>query len=132
MAVEALSEFFEGKAQWKVRGLTTAELLKCNAAAEKQKSLISAVEAVAGSVGKDKIAATQKLLGLDGTIDADMAKRLEMLVCGSVDPEITLDVAVKLGEYFPVEFMQLTNEIMKLTSDGADTVKQKPSGKTQK
>lgn len=132
VAVGALSTWFDGKAEWVVRGLSATELLAANAASEKQKNLAAAVEAIAGSVGKDKIPATQKLLGIVGQTDAEMAKRLELLVSGSVSPEITLDIAVKLADNFPVEFMQLTNEILKLTSEGADVLKPKPSGKTQK
>lgn len=130
--VEGLADFFDEEPEWIVRGMSAGELLKCNSASETQKNLATAIEALAGSVGKDKVPATRKLLGLEGVADAEMAKRLEMLVIGSVKPEIGLDAAVKLGHSFPVEFMQLTNEIMKLTSEGADTVKRKPSGKTPK
>jgi hypothetical protein len=48
-----------------------------------------------------------------------------MLTAGSVDPEITLPVAVKLAEKFPIEFMTLTNVITELTGLGFEYAKQK-------
>ena len=42
---------------------------------------------------------------------------------GSVAPAVSLPVAVKLAEAFPIEFLQLTNEISDLTGRGADLVK---------
>lgn len=130
--VDALSEWFAGDPVWKVRGLSTSELLKCNTAGDRQKNLMTAVEAVAGGQGKDRVTATRQILGIEGSQDSDMAKRLEMLTIASVEPKIELSDAVKLGNYFPAEFMLLTSTIMRLTAEGADSVKPKPSGKTQK
>jgi hypothetical protein len=55
-----------------------------------------------------------------GVTNGEIAKRLEMLVMGSVSPEVTLPVAVKLAEAFPVEFLELTNAITTLTGQGFD------------
>jgi hypothetical protein len=63
------------------------------------------------------------VLGLIKDTPGEIAKRLEMLVMGSVAPAVSLPVAVKLAEAFPIEFLQLTNEISDLTGRGADLVK---------
>jgi len=130
--VEALSAFFDGDPEWKVRGLSAGELLQCNSAAERQNNISEALEAVVSAVGKQKIEPMQRLLGLMGKHEGETAKRLEMLTLGSLEPQIELNVAVRVAEFYPLEFMQLTNTIGKLTSEGADPVKRKPSGKTQK
>jgi hypothetical protein len=72
------------------------------------------------------VADARKALGLAGKeTPGEIAKRLEMLAMASVEPAISLQVAVKLAENFPVEFYQLTNEITELTGMGFDLVKPK-------
>jgi hypothetical protein len=60
----------------------------------------------------------------------DVAKRIEHLVLGSVDPVCTPDLAVRLCETYPVEFYQLTTKILELTGKGQEPGKSKRSGKT--
>jgi hypothetical protein len=133
LRLEALADWFEGEPLWTVRGVSASELALANEAAERQKSLIGAIEAVAGAVGQEKVQATRELLGIDRKeTPADIAKRLELLVAGSVDPVIELDVAVKLANTFPIEFMLLSNKVLLLSGQGAVPGKSKPSGKANK
>lgn len=135
--VKALAQWFtdlpDGESPtWTVRGLTADELGRADEAAERQRNLADALEAFAGAVGPEKVVATQELLGVKrGGIPAETAKRQEMLVLGSVDPEITLDVARKLGKTFPVEFRLLTNKIVILSGQGSVPGKSPPSGDVQ-
>lgn len=133
--VPGLKGFFpEGENPvWKVRGLTGQEIGQANEAPDNFKTMAAAVEALAGAQAmKEKVSAIRDLLGLGGKTPADVAKRLEHLVLGSVDPPCTLDLAVKLCEAFPIEFFELTNKILRLTGLGQMPGKQPPSGEIPK
>lgn len=128
--VPGLADFFDkdAPAEWHVRGLTSIELNNAMEAGKRQASIESIVKAMAQ--GGDQVEAMRKALGLTKDTPGEIAKRLEMLVCGSVEPKITLPQAVKLAEAFPVEFLQLTNKITELTGKGAELVK--PSAASRK
>lgn len=119
----ALAPFFdEGEDPFfVVRGLTTNELHKALDAGKRQSSIETIVKAIATS--GDQAGAVRKALGLTADTPGEIAKRLEMLVYGSVTPAIDLPTAVKLAEAFPIEFLTLTNEITELTGKGFDLVK---------
>jgi hypothetical protein len=118
--VPALSVFFsEGEAPvWRVRGLTATELHKALEAGKRQGAVDSVARAIAANA--DQVATIRRALGLSSDTPGDIAKRLEMMVMGSVAPVVDLPTAVKLAGAFPVEFMQITNEITELTGKGAD------------
>jgi hypothetical protein len=133
--VPDLKDYFEEGTDpvWIVRGLTGHELGKVNEAEERNRNLIAIVDALVSARVQDKAEGIKKLIGLDNTTPSDIAKRLEMLVIGSVDPSIDLELSVKLCTNFPVEFLQLTNTITKLTGQGAQVKKkQSGSGRIQK
>ena len=125
VAVPALADFFgsDETPVWVVRGLTSNELHRAINAKVTSKLTDEVVKAIdsGGDIAKE----LQKKLGLGKDVPAEVAKRLEMLVAGSVEPEITLQVAVKLAENFPVDFLTLTNEITELTGMGFDSAKPK-------
>ena len=121
--VSALAQFFDDgeKPEWEVRGLSATELHKAIEAGRRQGSIDSIVKAIAAN--GDQASAVRKALGLSKDVPGEIAKRLEMLVLGSVSPAVTLPQAVKLAEAFPVDFLSLTNEITDLTGQGFDLVK---------
>jgi hypothetical protein len=123
VAVEALAPFFdEGEpAEWEVRGLTASELHNALEAEKRQGNIEAIVRAI--STKQEQTKAIREALGLTGDTPGEIAKRLELLVAGSVSPKIELSAAVKLAEAFPIEFMVLTNKISELTGKGADLVK---------
>lgn len=123
VSVPALAVFFDDNEspEWEVRGLTASELHRAMEASRKQGTIESIVKAIAAT--GDQSAAIRKALGLSGDTPGEIAKRLEMLVMGSVNPVVTLPQAVKLAEAFPIEFLQLTNEITELTGQGYELVK---------
>jgi hypothetical protein len=120
VSVPGLAAFFdEGEEPiWVVRGLTAGELYHAAEAKARQTDTSNLLSALSNS--SDAVEAMRKVLGLTKDTPGEIVKRLEMLVLGSVVPKIELAVAVKLGEKFPVEFMQLTNEIVTLTGKGAE------------
>ncbi len=122
--VPALADFFgPGEAPvWQVRGLTASELYRANDAKQRQAAVSSVVDALAAQA--DKAAELRKALGLSAqSTPGEVAKRLEMLVDGSVQPRVDLSVAVLLAERFPIEFLAITNAITELTGQGAELVK---------
>jgi hypothetical protein len=133
--VPELAEWFgaDEKPVWVVRGLTAAELGRANQAADKSgENLRALVAAMAGS--GDKADAIRKTMGLsDEDVPTDVSRRIEMLAAGSVSPKIgseNRDVAVRLAESFPTVFYNLTNHILNLTGQGAESGKPKRSGQT--
>lgn len=118
--------FLEGETpEWEVRGLTAAEFYRAMEAFERQRVLVAAADISSEAVGAgaELAASLKRLLGVSKSAPPELAKRLEMLVFGSVEPKITLPLAVKLGENFPIEFALLTNKIVELTGRGADLAK---------
>lgn len=131
--LSALAGFFDDdeKPIWQVRGLTHAELSQAAVSMDATKNVDALVNALTGS-SKVKAEAIKRLLGVAGDeVPQETKKRLEYLVMGSVDPAVTLDIAVKLAHTYPIEFGLLTNKILQLTGQGKvlAEVKQKPSGK---
>jgi hypothetical protein len=130
--VEALADFFtleaDEKPMWEVRGLSATELHRAIEAGKRQSSVEAIIKAIAAS--GDQTQAVRKALGLTTDTPGEIAKRLELLVLGSVAPAIELPTAVKLAERFPIEFMQLTNEIGELTGLGFDLVKPRAASQT--
>lgn len=127
--VPGLASFFKDgeAATWKVRGLTASEFARAEDSAKRTKDLVAVVKAMARE--QEKIAELRDALGLGDAVPAEISKRMEMLVMGSVEPACDLDTAIKLAQFFPVEFYQLTNHITRLTGAGAEVGKSPPSGK---
>lgn len=127
--VPGLAHWFEDgePAVWRVRGQTANEMAASIDAGSKHKNIDTIIKAIAADA--DQVAELQKAIGISKETHSDIIKRLEMLVQCSVDPVITLDVAVKLAETRPIDFYTLTNKILYLTGQGMDIKKSKPSGK---
>jgi hypothetical protein len=130
--VEGLAPFFaEGEeAAFVVRGLTSVELHNAMEAGKRQ----TAIEAIVSAIGtkQEQVEAIRKAIGISKDTPGEIAKRLEMLVAGAVEPKLSLPQAVKLAEAFPVEFMQLTNTITMLTGKGFEMGKPEASSRKKK
>jgi hypothetical protein len=120
--VPELAAWFEGPAEWTVRGLTGDEIARANDGVSKAALVASAVEALAaGSAARaEQVEAMRGILGIGTDTPPDLVKRLEHLVFGSVAPEIDREIAVRLFAAYPVVAYQLTNKILELTGLGAD------------
>jgi hypothetical protein len=130
--VPGLADFFEDgdKPVFTVKGLTGKELALCLEAPRKNKNLEAVTKAMAGSSDKDKIEAFRKVLGLDAGVPDEFAKRLEMLVHGSVEPKLDHELAKRLAETSATDFYSLTAKISELTDMGKQVAKKKPTGQT--
>lgn len=133
VSVSALKDFFpDGKDPvWKVRGLTADEIARCDEAGERNKMVEAIAEALAAANKADITDGIKKMLGVSSDVHAEVAKRMQQMVSGSIDPEIPLDVAVKIATVAPIEFYAITNEILQLTGLGQVAGKSQPSGKEQ-
>lgn len=130
--VPDLAEWFEEgtEAVWKVRGLSGQELGKATAAAEKNREVRAILEGLQSKNSKRIAEAVRGLVDPDTPVD--VAKRITMLHLGSVEPEGTEELALKMCREFPVEFFSITNKILELTGKGATSGELKPSGTEKK
>lgn len=118
--VPELQSFFgEGEASvWSVKGLTGHELAKVNEAVKTNKDVSSILEGIASEVNTEKVAAIKESLGLTTNSPDDLVRRIATLRFGSVNPEISQEICVKLADNFPTIFFLLTNKIFELTGEG--------------
>ena len=119
---------------WRVRALTAVELAKVREAVERNaaglktlvESLVYAQDDAKNAVGKDI------KRRMDDQVPGDIVRRYEILMAGSVDPEVKeKSDAITLGVNHPGTLYELTNKILELTGQGATPGKQKPCGGTK-
>ena len=134
--VPELKDWFEDGVEpvWKVRALTAVELAKVREAVERNasglktlvESLVYAHDDAKNAVGKDI------KRRMDDQVPGDIVRRYEILMAGSVDPEVKdKSDAITLGVNHPGTLYELTNKILELTGQGATPGKQKPCGGTK-
>ena len=131
--VPDLADWFDkdAKPEFIVRNLTGSEFVLVQDAVQKNKNKVAMIEALVESNQMDKVDAIKDLIGNSDKVPDELARRLEMVVFGTVEPELDMSAAIKLAENFPSEFMMIAGKITQLTGKGASMVKRKPSGKTQ-
>lgn len=127
--VESAKEYFEGDPVWTVRGLTGVEVAQVNEAQERNRNMSAIVEGLVSADKAELVESIREKLGIGDAVPNEIARRLEVLVLGSVKPDIEHNVAVKLASVYPVEFMDLTNKILNLT--GLGQMPGKPPGSTE-
>ena len=129
VSVPGLADWFDGPSIWKVRGLTGNELGRCNELAERnRKSISDIVRALIANNGSETAEAIQGLVSLSDDVPQDVARRIEYMIAGSVDPDCPVERAVLLNQAFPIEFRIISEEIFKLTGQGHVPGKPLPSG----
>ena len=127
--VPDLKDWFDGEPVWKIRGLTGNECGKCSElSGGNRKTAAEFVSAMMSKTQDEATGALKGFLSLSGDMPQDNAKRIEYLIMGSVDPVCDLELALKLNEAFPVEFISITNMILSLTGKGMILGKPMPSG----
>ena len=117
---------------WTVRGLEGKEIGQTKEAAAKNKSIAGIMEMLQSSKVADKTDALKAMFDMgEGRTTENIAERLEQMVLGSVTPECSLELALKVCQRHPVDFFNITNEILKLTGLGMMPGKPKKSTKKQ-
>lgn len=113
------SWFGDSPAVWIVRGLTGEEIARANDASSRLQIYAATVEALASAARSDQAEALKGLMGVTD-VPEDLAKRIDHLTFGSVDPAISREDAVKLFRSYPVVAYTLTNKILELTGQGPE------------
>lgn len=134
VVVKDLHDFFPDGEEpiIRVRGLNGEELASVHEAMGRNKNLSKLMDGLLSSYTQDKLEAIKETLGFTNKTPGEIAKRLEMLILGAVNPVFTMDMAVKFCKVWPIEFYTVTNTISKLTGQGMLPGKPNPSGKTHK
>lgn len=131
--VKELKSFFTNgdKPVFKIRGLTGEELFSVRAAVERAQNIEELVNQLASGNTKQKVSAAINALGLGDGLPDDYVRRLRVLIYGSVEPDINLELSKKIADAYPTVFTRLTDQIMLLTGAGK-LGESKPSGTTRK
>ena len=126
----ALLHFFgEGEPQEiELRQLDGIELSRCLDAERLNTDIHAVIGALIASESDEKARAIQDLLGIGGKVPNEVAKRIEMLNLGSVDPHFDREASIRICRFFPVEFHQWTNIIQNLSGLGAELGESTGSG----
>jgi len=134
VSVPDLKSFFDEDEDpvWVVRGLTGHEVARYQEAVTTNRDMAAIAEGLASPDNKKVVEAIREKLGIGDAVPDDIAKRIEVLVLGSVDPVVDNHLAVKLCERFPVPFYELTTKILGLTGEGYSLGKSSGSGETKK
>ncbi len=127
--VPDLAAFFAPGADpvFTVRGLTGEEIARSNDLTLRQARIAAHINALASTAAVDQTDALKSLLGYGDDVPDDLAKRLDHLVYGCVEPPLDRPTAVKLFASFPIVAYTLTNKILELTGLGPDLGKAPPS-----
>jgi len=120
--VPNLIKFFdEGeKPILKVRNVTGHELAASKEAVISNARIREMLEKLMSHNAKESAAAICEKLGVSDKTPDDLVRRINMLRYGLVEPEITNEDAVRFASLWPETFYEVTNEIFRLTSLGAD------------
>lgn len=108
----------DDKAIYKLRGLSGVELGACNLAATMEPERLALIEAIAARNLKEIQEHLKNTVGIGDLSPIDMSKRLEYMLKGLVDPEPSFDLCKTWLIAFPVEFIDITHIILKLTGQG--------------
>lgn len=131
--VPTLAVFFgsDESPKWQVTGLSGEQVALVNEAADRNKNMSALMTALIGGAAQEKAESIKSLMGVNAKdVPEDTAKRIEVLMLGSLDPVCDRETAIKLNEFFPMEFTRITNEIYRLTGEGGEVVG-KPEASTE-
>lgn len=121
VSVPGLQEWFDGDPVWKVRSLSGNEIGRCKEMSETRRTLTEIIQDVLAKKNDESPS---------DYIPKENALWMEYLIAGSVEPACNQDMAIKINEAFPIEFILLTRKILELTGQGFSAGKQTPSGTT--
>lgn len=124
VSIPVLADFFDPEEEpvFIIRGLTSNELNRSIDAGSQQRDMTKIIEAI--SEKGAQVEDIRSALGLgDRATPAEVAKRIQMLVFCCIQPVLSMPVAAKIAENFPIEFFDLTTKISVLTGRGGKLVK---------
>jgi len=119
-----------GVLAWKLKAPTANDLAAARESMEnrtKREVLLNALERSEKSAA---IAAVREALGLTDDVRPDIARRIELIVRCTIEPETDEEDAVWLADNHPVLFFDLTNKCLDLANQGS-SVKKTPMPSTE-
>jgi len=124
VSVPELSKFFKKGTKkkdmvWTVKNLGANEIAKANEALKNSQDLGSLLSSLASNNSSEKVDAIKQAMGLSDDVPGEVIRRMTLLTCGSVKPECSHELAVKLSTVHSTVFYRLTNEILSLTGEGS-------------
>jgi len=131
--VPQLSPYFRDGEEplFTIRNMTAAEVWRAREAGARREEKLKIVEKMFSGNHDERAHAIKQLT--DGPVVPDeIAKRIEMLSIACVSPAIDHEIAVRISEDFPIEFLDITNKIASLSGVGAQLGKPQSSGKAKK
>jgi len=132
---EALQGFFEEREEpiFRVRGLYGREMALVREAMDRHANMQDVVNALstADQGTQDRIEAIREALGVSTTLPNELVRRIETMKYGTVDPEIDEEGAKRIAKGWPIAFFNITEEILRLTGQGAQEVKKNGSSRTR-
>lgn len=119
-----------------VRALSGEEIFRAADAETRDRKIVAAVQALAGSVQADQFAeAFRQAMGGDD-IPEEMRRRIEHLLAGVAEPKLDRPAVLRLIAFYPTVASDLHKEIMTLIADGpvlgkaSDSTQTPPSSPT--
>jgi hypothetical protein len=108
-----------------VKGLTATENAIANNFKAKDTNVAAMVEAlVSAMTTREKAEELKKAIGFnDEDTPQDVAKRMELIRLGAVEPRLDYSAIAKMGEVSVAIFYKLSNTVMELTALGHEQVK---------
>jgi len=134
VSVPVLAGFFEDgeSPDFVVRGLTGEELARVNIAKNKQKNMAAVIEALAGGSQSETVREIRDAIGMGAEdLPEDLARRIEMLLFGCIEPVLDAQLAAKLFRVAPVEAYSISNAIIRLSGQGMTPGEPPASGDSQ-
>lgn len=130
VAVPELKEFFgvDEPHVWTVKGLTGEEHARVNEAVKQNKDLGTLVQNLFSESTEKKIEAIREAFGMTDEVPDDIVRRIAMLRYGSIEPECSQEIAVKIASNFVIVLFNLTSKIMELTGLGSTLGESNASG----
>jgi len=129
LEVPQLKGFFpkDAKPVWEVSALTSEQVARVAIAEEKNAGVGKMITALLGSNKNEQVEAIRKTMGGGDDLPSDYARRIEIILEGSVDLETENDreTVLKIAIYYPSIFMTISNEILILSGEGG-FIKAKP------
>ena len=134
--VPALKPFFDEdeKPVFVVKGISGEELARVNEQVYINAGAQKAIELAQQKGAQAGVEAVRTLLGgFSDNVPDTHVRNINIVHLGCVEPKLERPDVVRLAQNYPIEFSILSQEILKLTGQGAtiDQVKSTASGKTE-
>ena len=130
--IDVMAPFFpEGELPiFKIKCLSADEVARTNDAIKTAKMAESMLDALSTMNKPDMVKSFKDQLGYGNDVNADVQRRIELIIYGTIEPALPRELIVKMAENLPTAFYKLSNRITEITGLGNELGKQPPSGET--